>query len=159
MAAVGTARMAPTMPSRLPPISRDTITVTALTHLPLHDLRHEHVVLELLLDDEEDDDQKSTFWTRPSTPPRSRDRRQDRTDDRDHLADRRRSARGRRRTGSQQPQADRRRDADDRPEQQLAPSHALTLPTISPAGRRDARAILRRTGGAARSQVSASTRM
>ena len=31
IAAVGTARMAPTMPSNLPPISSDTITVTALT--------------------------------------------------------------------------------------------------------------------------------
>ena len=31
MAAVGTARIAPRMPSSLPPMSSDTMTVTALT--------------------------------------------------------------------------------------------------------------------------------
>ncbi len=142
MAAVGTARSAPRMPSSLPPMSSATITVTALTpDLPRHHFRDEHVVFELLLDDEEDDDETGPSGTRPCRDRDGRDGGEKRTDDGDQFADGRDQRENVEIRNAHQPQADRRCDADDGAEKQLTTEPRTDLDGDGARHRVDARPV------------------
>ena len=121
MATVGTARIAPGMPSSLPPTSSAVIDRDgADADLSRHHLRHEHVILDLLLHDEEDHDQQDLLQRHRGGYRDGRYRRQQRPDDRDQLADAGDQREHVEEGNAEQPQADGGRGADDGGQEQLA---------------------------------------
>ena len=121
MAAVGTARMAPGMPSSLPPISSATITVTALTPTCRDITFGTRTWFSICCCTTKKITTSSDLLQRHRGGDGDRrNRRQDRADDRDHLADPGDQRQHVEEGNAEQPQADRRRRADDAGEEQLA---------------------------------------
>ena len=89
MAADGTASIAPMMPSSEPPMSSAMMTVTALTPTcRRHDLRHQEVVLDLLLCEKEDQHEQPGLRRDGEPDCYGGNGGEDRADDRNHLAER-----------------------------------------------------------------------
>ena len=131
------------MPSSEPPMSSAMMTVTALTpDLPRHDLRHEEVILDLLLREKEDQHEQPGLRRHGE---RDRDRRnggEDRSDDRNHLAERGDQRQHVEVRNTERVQTDRGADARSTPPRMSWPlSHALTFIEICSRGFLHARAI------------------
>ena len=140
---------------------RDDDRHRADADLARHDLRHQHVVLELLLDDEEHDDEDDLVQRDRRRHGDRGNGREDRTDDRDQLADAGDQREHVEERNPEQPESDRGRAADDRAEQQLAAEPGADLDRDVAARRGHAGAVAA-PGTAAASlsrRLSASTRM
>ena len=145
IAAVGTARIAPTMPRSLPPISSATITVTALTPTCRDMIFGTRMWFSNCCCRTKKIRTKRTFFERHGGRDRDRgNRREDRPDDGNHLADGRDQREHVEERNAEQPQADRRRRADDAAEQQLAAEPRADLDRDVAARGGDARAVAAR---------------